>query len=520
MVVLVVDDVEPMRKVIAAQLGYLGIDQLHMAPTGDAALNLLRTHDIDLVLSDWNMPGMSGMALLGAMREDPLLCSIPFIMITADAERHRIDEAIAQGVADLLVKPYTTARLAKSIERAMSAPPFRRPPALSGLTTHEMNNAQKSEPALDQHPEEKLTILLVDDQPDNLHVLYHIFKDRYRILAADSGKRALDMCCSDSPPDLVMLDVIMPGMDGFEVARCMRKHPSAENIPVIFVTALTDEKARIQGLGLGAVDFVTKPVDPQSVVLRVRNFMRYASLRRQLQGDCDRMLAMARLREAADDMMRNDIQGPLKTVLSVLQGLRTDKELLRRHSLQLENGEQAVLNLLDLVHLSSQLYKIESGRYVMEAEPVPIAELLRQVVTLARTGFKQRKLTIVVDSDGDVGVEPPRIAGDATLTFALLQNLLKNACEASPDHGRVSVALINVDPVRIVIVNKGVVPTQIRPYLFEKYTTVGKPGAAGLGAYSARLMAHAQGGSIELDVSDERNTTTLTIFLPKYTSQP
>jgi two-component system sensor histidine kinase/response regulator len=306
--VLVVDDIEPMRKVTAAQLGALGIRPVQLAASGAEALKLLRLQKIDLVLSDWNMPGMNGIELLGAMRADPGLERIPFVMITAEAERKRIEEAIAHGVSDLLVKPYTSARLAKCIDRAMAA--RRRPPTVAARPAAAEPAAVASANA--GAPAEKLTILLVDDTADNLHLLVNIFKDDYRILAADSGKKALDVCCSDKPPDLVLLDVMMPGMDGFEVAQRMREHPNAESIPIIFVTAMSDEDARLKGLSLGAVDFVTKPVNPTFLRLRVSNFMRYIQLRRDMQADYDRMLEVARLREVVEDITRNDIRGPCR----------------------------------------------------------------------------------------------------------------------------------------------------------------------------------------------------------------
>jgi two-component system sensor histidine kinase/response regulator len=202
-------------------------------------------------------------------------------------------------------------------------------------------------------------------------------------------------------------------------------------------------------------------------------------------------------------------------VLTVLQGLVADKELQRRHGTQIDTAEQATLQLLGMLNLSSELYKIESGRYELVARPVAIVDIVRRVVQLARTAFEQRKLTIAVDSDGDVGVEPPHASGDALLMFSIVQNLVWNACEATADRGRVSVTLVDEAPLRIVIVNKGAVPPQIRRRVFDKYATWGKPDAAGLGTYSAQLMARAQHGDVTLDVSDEQDTTTAVISLPR-----
>jgi len=115
---------------------------------------------------------------------------------------------------------------------------------------------------------------------DNLLMLSHLFMDKYQVRITHTGEKALEICQSNTPPDLVLLDIMMPGMDGFEVARRMREHPTSEAIPVIFVTAMTGDDARLKGLELGAVDFVTKPVDPDMLKLRVRNFMRFVEQRK------------------------------------------------------------------------------------------------------------------------------------------------------------------------------------------------------------------------------------------------
>jgi two-component system sensor histidine kinase/response regulator len=130
---------------------------------------------------------------------------------------------------------------------------------------------------------------------------------------------ALEMCQSSNPPDLVLLDIMMPGMDGFEVARRMREHPASQTIPVIFVTAMTDKASSLRGFELGAVDFVTKPIDPDVLKPRVRNFMRYVALRKQMQFAYDSALELARLHEDVEQMTRHDLKGPLAGVIGLAQ---------------------------------------------------------------------------------------------------------------------------------------------------------------------------------------------------------
>src|SRR4051812_41705721 len=112
-------------------------------------------------------------------------------------------------------------------------------------------------------------ILVVDDMPDNLFLMKGLFEDRYEIVQASSGKDALQAVMSASPPDMVLLDIMMPDMDGYEVMRRIRQHPPTANIPIIFLTALASRKDERLGMDLGAVDYLTKPVDPELVLSRV-----------------------------------------------------------------------------------------------------------------------------------------------------------------------------------------------------------------------------------------------------------
>ncbi|MBX3587307.1 MAG: response regulator [Ramlibacter sp.] len=112
-------------------------------------------------------------------------------------------------------------------------------------------------------------ILVVDDTPDNLFLMNGLLEDRYQVVLAPSGSEALKVVMSDQPPAMVLLDIMMPDMDGYEVLRRIRQHPPTANIPVIFLTALAGTQDELLGLDLGAVDYLTKPVDPDKVVARI-----------------------------------------------------------------------------------------------------------------------------------------------------------------------------------------------------------------------------------------------------------
>lgn len=113
------------------------------------------------------------------------------------------------------------------------------------------------------------TILVVDDNPDNLDLMAGLLQGRYRVKVAISGEKALQIARSDNPPDLILLDIMMPGLSGYQVCELLKQEPATQGIPIIFLTAMAATEDETRGLELGAVDFITKPVNPPIVLARV-----------------------------------------------------------------------------------------------------------------------------------------------------------------------------------------------------------------------------------------------------------
>ncbi|MGV2293380.1 response regulator [Trinickia sp. YCB016] len=495
---LVVDDVPMMRQVAATQLRALDIANIEFAANGREALQVIARQPIDMVLSDWNMPVMDGLTLLRRIRGDSRLAHIPLILITAEVERDQVEAAIKSGVSDLLVKPYTAQRMEDKIVGALQ----RIAPETAGLTESET-------PAVEHKP----TILVVDDTHENLRLVSDLFEDRYRVRVADSGQKALAICTADVPPDLVLLDVMMPGMDGFEVARKMREHPNSEHIPVIFVTALSDSESQRRGYDLGAVDFVSKPIDSELLQIRVGNFIRYVELYKQRQQEYDTMLANARLRENVERMLRHDLRNPIAGVVSLIREFSETAPMAGVHSERVRQIEKAAQQALGALNLSAELFKIETGRFQLSPVPVAVGEIIAHSAGLARATFAVKTLQIEVE--GDAEASKMTAQGDPVLCQSIFQNLINNACEASPDSGLVRISLHDETPLRVVIENRGAVPSALRTHFFERYATAGKSGGSGVGTYSAKLLTEAQGGRIAMDTSDTDDHTRLTVTLPR-----
>ena len=151
------------------------------------------------------------------------------------------------------------------------------------------------------------TLLIVDDVPANVSVLLDFLGDAgFEVLVAESGAGALDQL-RFARPDIILLDVIMPGMDGFEVCRELKATPEYQDIPVIFMTALSDTVDKVRGFSFGAVDFVSKPVQPEEVIARVRAHLEIRWLQEELEGKNRDLEREIRLRLEAEEQLQQSL---------------------------------------------------------------------------------------------------------------------------------------------------------------------------------------------------------------------
>ncbi len=508
-VFLVVDDADSMRKINSSQLNALGARQILLANNGMEALKILATRRVDVIISDWNMPVMNGFELLLKVRSDKRIAHLPFIMITADCEREQVSQLIASGVSSLLVKPYNTQNLAQHLARAMRHRPQFRPAVPEQPAAERVVRSAQQE-------QKRPTLLVVDDMPDNLHLISSLFMGEYRVRVAQNGQDALQICTSDDPPDLLLLDVMMPDMDGFELAGQLRSHPQASHIPLIFITAMTDADARQRGLELGAVDFVHKPINPQWLKRQVCNLLQHVQRHCQVQAEYNELLELARLREEIEQINRHDLKAPLSAVLGLTTSLLEDGNLLPKHKRMLNLVEDNSRQLMNLIDLSAQLYRIETGRFEFEPVAVDLATMLDSMVEAARVTYQVKALVIELCLPEDSMSDTVHAWGESMLCYALLSNLLKNACEAAPAESRVCIRVAEgADEISVCMENQPAVPASFRPFFFDKYSSQGKQQGSGIGTYSAKMMAEAQGGSLQLQIDDAHNTTSLLLALPR-----
>jgi len=177
------------------------------------------------------------------------------------------------------------------------------------------NLAPQKTPASDERPR----ILIVDDAPDNLGVLLDALKDDYTVIAARNGSKALQLAAATPAPDLILLDIVMPEMDGYQVCSRLKEREDTRSIPVIFLTALEEVESENLGLSLGAVDFIRKPINPTTLHLRVKLHIELLQSRRRLEELNHQLIEAARLRELVEQITHHDLKGPLNVIIGIPQ---------------------------------------------------------------------------------------------------------------------------------------------------------------------------------------------------------
>ncbi|MBF0426322.1 MAG: response regulator [Magnetococcales bacterium] len=364
--------------------------------------------------------------------------------------------------------------------------------------------------------DEKPRILIVDDAPVNIKVLAAALgSDPYEIMVATSGSEALETVAS-TPVDLILLDVVMPEMDGFAVCRTLKSNAATRNIPVIFVTSRSEATDESSALALGAVDFISKPIVPAVVQARVKTHLGLARALKTLETQNQELRQAERLREDVDRIMRHDLKSPLNAIIGFLDILHDRLRLDHEEERMFQILQDSSYKLLAMVNLSLDLFKMERGTYTFAARPVDLVGLVRRICVVGGDLMRRRRLAfrLLFDERPLRAEEKLLILGEETLCYSMLSNLIQNAVEASPPDQTITVRLEQSGPMhKVHIHNQGSIPPEIRERFASKYATFGKAGGTGLGVYSARLMAVTQGGTVDFATSEEFGTT-VSVSLP------
>jgi CheY-like chemotaxis protein len=242
---------------------------------------------------------------------------------------------------------------------------------------------------------------------------------------------------------------------------------------------------------------------------------RLDTLVRQLEEQNKTLLEAFRMREEVERIARHDLKTPLASIATVPRLLRERRTISPEDDELLGTVERAALRVLSMVNLSLDLFRMEEGTYRLRAQAVDMAAVVQTVNRELQAHTRSKKLRMELE----LPPQPLYAQGEELLCYATLANLMKNALEAAPQGSAVRVRLASVedangDCVELEVHNAGQVPPEVRERFFEKYATHGKEGGTGLGAYSARLMARVQRGSLRM--ACDEGGTTLSLRLPAW----
>ncbi len=352
------------------------------------------------------------------------------------------------------------------------------------------------------HPE---TVLVVDDNDDNLALARHTLEDEgYKVVLATSGQAGLDTFAARRP-DCVVLDIRMPGMDGFSVCERIRKLPGGADVPILFLTALRDVDTFDHAQRAGGDDFLTKPVRPAELVVRVTTALQLRRLRSELHGHYEL------LKRQRDDLMRlglqkerlmafvvHDLKNPVNSMDLHAQLVLRDPALpedarqsvaqIRTEARQLN---RMILNLLDIS-------KADEGRLTAERSDVDLAGLHAEVAAELEANARARAVTL------QARLEATSLRADVDLLRRALTNLVENAVRHAPAGTSVTVSSARVDggtEIHVSDAGPGVAP-DMRDTIFEPFVQLSgadlPPTRAGrgLGLAFCKLAVEAHGGRL------------------------
>jgi two-component system, sensor histidine kinase and response regulator len=349
-------------------------------------------------------------------------------------------------------------------------------------------------------PHSPASVLVVDDTIENLRLLSNMLTGRgYEVRPVTNGRQALQAAERD-PPDLVLLDISMPDMDGYEVCRRLKTQELSKDLPVIFLTALTDTADKVRAFEAGGVDYVTKPFQIEEVLARVKTHVALRRAQLALTESYKRLRELERLRDDLVHMVVHDMRSPL-------QALQIYLELLQRSAGALSQGgredlDAAVESAGVLSRMANDVLdvsRLEQGGMPLERAMWNLTRMAEDVCAALRSMDREREIEL--DS-------PARVEAfcDGTLVRRIMENLVGNAIKHTPagtplrigitlGHGRARVAVHDRGPG---------VPAEARDKIFDKFGTVEIRHSriyhsAGLGLAFCKLATEAHGGTIGVD---------------------
>lgn len=359
-----------------------------------------------------------------------------------------------------------------------------------------------STPNLAAH-EPQADILIVDDTPANLQVLSQVLKDSgHKVRAVPNGLLAL-RAVESRHPDLILLDINMPEMNGYEVCQRLKSDQATAGIPIIFISALNETLDKVKAFELGAADYMTKPFQFEEVQARVSVQLKLLRLQRELvdknkslETSLNRQQALEAQRENLIHMMVHDMRSPLSGMLGYLSLLEMFSSAWPpKHQTYLQRCQESTDALIKMISTILDIHKMESGEMPLNRTSVD----LKAIAAKAAETLGGMALNNAVEIRCETPVE---LEADGDMLLRLIENLLGNALKFSPDGAPIVIQLTQSDTqVRVGIIDQGPgVPAEMHSRIFDKFGQVeARKHSTGLGLTFCKLAVEAHKGQIGVE---------------------
>ena len=347
-------------------------------------------------------------------------------------------------------------------------------------------------------------ILIVDDREENLYSLENMLaEDGREILKAGSGEEALRIAFREDI-SLILLDVQMPEMDGFEVAHMLKSTKRTRKIPIIFVTAINKEKKyMLQGLDEGAMDYLFKPLDTDITRAKVNTLLKFYTQQKELE---DKNQELARLNEEKNYFMgvaSHDLRNPLGNILTLASFIEQEAShiLSDEHKSYLEIINASGRNMLDMLNNLLDVTKIESGSFDLQFQNVKILDIIQHIIGENKLNADKKQIAL----EFSVADNMPSIPLDINQVYQVMNNLVSNAIKYSHPNTVVEiVAEIKDDEMIVSVIDQGQgIPESEQAGVFIPFTKTSVRSTAGekstgLGLTIVKKVIESHGGRIWL----------------------
>lgn len=351
----------------------------------------------------------------------------------------------------------------------------------------------------------KIDILIVDDTPQNLKVLSDFLRNQgYKARPVSSGKLAL-RAAETSPPDLVLLDINMPEMNGYEVCEAFKAHPKLKDIPIIFISALSETLDKVRAFNVGGIDYITKPFQFEEVQVRIRTHLALRQLNQNLsqqnqalQTSLKRQQELEEQRDNLLHMIVHDLRAPLSGIIGYLslleRGADTFSQKQQRH---LNLAIQSSQTLIDMISELLDVYKLENGEMPLFRDSKDISQTILQATETLEGMFTDKVLSC------ELPQSPALVFLDHDLIRRVVVNLLSNALKFTPRGGEIKIqAETGDDRLTVAVQDSGPgIPEELQAKIFEKFGQAelrqeNRRYSTGLGLTFCRMVVEAHGGKI------------------------